>query len=288
MNAVAAPPAEPFFLKAAGGQRFCLYHPSAGPARGALLYLHPFAEEMNRSRRMAALQARAFAAAGHAVLQIDLAGCGDSSGDFGDARWDLWQADLALGADWLRAHVDAPLRLWGLRLGALLALDYALDHAHGAAQAPAGMLLWQPVLKGSAFLTQFLRLRLAGALLAEGDGAGPQGGTAALRAALQAGETLEIAGYDLDPRLAAALDALAPLEALAPNCPVDWIEAVAQPGAAPSAGTARAAAAWQAAGVDLRLHTVAGAPFWTTTETTENPAWLAAGSAALEARLHGH
>ena len=284
MNAVASPPAEPFFLKAAGGQRFCLYHPSAGPARGALLYVHPFAEEMNRSRRMAALQARAFAAAGHAVLQIDLAGCGDSSGDFGDARWELWQADLALGADWLRARVDAPLRLWGLRLGALLALDYA----RGAAQPPAGMLLWQPMLKGSSCLTQFLRLRLAGALLADGNGTAAQGGTAALRAALQAGETLEIAGYDLDPRLAAALDALAPLEAMTPGCPVDWIEAVTQPGAAPSAGAARAAAAWQAFGVDLRLCSVPSAPFWTTTETTENPAWLAAGSAALEARLHGH
>ena len=110
----------------------------------------------------------------------------------------------------------------------------------------------------------------------------------ALRTALQNGETLEIAGYDLDPRLAAALDALDPLDAFRPACPVDWIEAVAQPGAGPAPGAARAAAAWQAAGIDLRLHPVHGAPFWTTTEITENAAWLDAGTAALEARLHGH
>jgi len=283
MNGAAGAPAEPFFLKADGGQRFCLYHPPAGPARGALLYVHPFAEEMNRARRMAALQARAFAAAGHAVLQIDLAGCGDSSGDFGDARWELWRADLALAAAWLNERTDAPLRLWGLRLGALLALDYARSAAHPV----AGMLLWQPVLKGAAFLTQFLRLRLAGALLADGD-AGHGASTTALRAALQAGETLEIAGYDLDPRLAAALDALDPLDAFRPSCPVDWIEAVTQPGAEAAPGAARAAAAWRTAGVDLRLHPVHGAPFWATTEITENAAWLDAGMAALEARLHGH
>jgi len=281
MKAAAGAPAEPFFLKADGGQRFCLYHPPAGPARGTLLYVHPFAEELNRARRMAALQARAFAAAGHAVLQIDLAGCGDSSGDFGDARWDVWQADLALAAAWLRERHDAPLRLWGLRLGALLALDYARTAAHPV----AGMLLWQPVLKGSTYLTQFLRLRLAGALLADGDAGG---GTAQLRAALLAGEALEIAGYDLDPRLARALDALDPLDAFRPACPVDWIEAVTQAGAEPSPGAARAAAAWRGAGVDLHLHPVHSAPFWTTTEITENAAWLETGTAALEARLHGH
>ncbi|AWL05288.1 hydrolase 2, exosortase A system-associated [Massilia oculi] len=281
MKAAAGAPAEPFFLKVDGGQRFCLYHPPAGPARGTLLYVHPFAEELNRARRMAALQARAFAAAGHAVLQIDLAGCGDSSGDFGDARWELWKADLALAAAWLRERTDAPLRLWGLRLGALLALDYARTAAHPV----AGMLLWQPVLKGSTYLTQFLRLRLAGALLADGDAGG---GTAHLRAALLAGEALEIAGYDLDPRLARALEALEPLDAFRPACPVDWIEAVTQAGAEPSPGAARAAAAWRGAGVDLRLHPVHCAPFWTTTEITENAAWLETGTAALEARLHGH
>ena len=65
--------------------------------RGRLLYLHPFAEEMNKSRRMAALACRALAAAGFAVLQIDLRGCGDSSADFGDASWADWQADVRVG-----------------------------------------------------------------------------------------------------------------------------------------------------------------------------------------------
>ena len=42
------PPAEPFFLDSAHGQRFCLYHAPQGHCRGALVYVHPFAEEMNK------------------------------------------------------------------------------------------------------------------------------------------------------------------------------------------------------------------------------------------------
>jgi len=60
-------------------------HAAQGAALGSVLYGHPFAEEMNKSRRMAGLQARALARAGYDVLQIDLRGCGGSSGDFGDA-----------------------------------------------------------------------------------------------------------------------------------------------------------------------------------------------------------
>jgi exosortase A-associated hydrolase 2 len=282
MNAPAALPADAFFLDHGGARRFCLYHPPAGSCRGAVLYVHPFAEEMNRARRMAALQARALAAAGYGVLQIDLLGCGDSEGDFGDARWELWQQDLAAGADWLRGRHDGPFVLWGLRLGALLALDYARQARHPV----DAMLLWQPVLKGAQHLTQFLRLRLAGALLAEGDNSA-HGGTQGLRAALEAGQALEIAGYELAPQLAAALETLA-LETLAPACPVDWIETVSSAGQDAAPGAARAAAAWQAAGVDVRLHTVQCAPFWATSEITENPAWLAASSAALRERLHAH
>ena len=281
MNPAAASPAVPFFMERGDGQRFCLYHPPAGNGRGAVLYAHPFAEEMNRTRRMAALQARALAAAGYGVLQIDLAGCGDSSGDFGDARWELWQEDLAAGAHWLRQRHGGPFLLWGLRLGALLALDYA----RGARHPVDGMLLWQPVLKASQYLTQFLRLRLAGALLGDGDAGG---GTQALRNSLQAGQALEIAGYDLAPQLASALDALAPLESMIPACPVDWLETVPMAGQEAAPGATRAAATWRNDGVDVRLHPVQCAPFWATSEITETSAWLEASSAALRERRYGH
>ncbi|RZA31334.1 MAG: hydrolase 2, exosortase A system-associated [Lysobacteraceae bacterium] len=282
MKAPGTPPADAFFLESEGRQRFCLYHPPAGPARGAVLYVHPFAEELNRTRRMAAMQARALAVHGFGVLQIDLTGCGDSSGDFGDARWELWKDDLAAGAAWLRQRVDGRFTLWGLRLGALLALDYA----RGARHPVDAMLLWQPVLKGTQHLNQFLRLHMAGALLTEGNGAA-HGGTEALRATLHAGGALEIAGYELAPQLARALEALPSLEALAPTCPVDWIETVSAAGQEAAPGALRAVAAWRAAGVGVRLHPVQCAPFWATSEITENTAWIDATSDALLERMHG-
>ena len=80
-----------FFLPSDNGQRFCLYHPPQGsPPQGRVLYLHPFAEELNSTRRVVAQQARALAKAGYGVLQIDLLGCGDSSGEFADATWAAW------------------------------------------------------------------------------------------------------------------------------------------------------------------------------------------------------
>jgi exosortase A-associated hydrolase 2 len=270
-----APQAEPFFLESAAGQRFCLFHPPAVACRGALLYVHPFAEEMNRARRMAALQARALAQRGYGVLLLDLAGCGDSSGDFGDARWALWKDDLALGAAWLRRRLGQPLTLWGLRLGALLALDYARSADHPV----QSLVLWQPVQNGATFLTQFLRLRVASAML---DETGARTSTGALRDALQAGETLEIAGYDLAPPLAAAIDTLDPLEVMTPPCPVHWLEAVGAPGQALPAGAARVGAEWQRRGIDVRQQAVHCPPFWTTPEIVECPAWLAATSTALE------
>lgn len=275
--AAAAPQA--LFLAHGAGARFALYHAPAAPCRGAWLYLHPWAEEMNKARRMAALQARALAAAGWAVLQLDLHGCGDSAGDFGDASWDGWRADVALGLDWLHATLDVPAGLWGLRLGALLALDYA---ARPAGRAPARLLLWQPVLQGASHLTQFLRLRMAAEMLGEGGGAND---TAALRASLAAGQPLEVAGYTLAPALAGALDTL-DASRLAPPCPVHWLEVAPAPGRPLPPAAQRVLAGWQAAGVDCHAQTVAGPAFWATQELAEAPALLAATTALLQEPCH--
>jgi exosortase A-associated hydrolase 2 len=272
-------PAEPFFLQSAAGPRFCLFHAPAGPRRGALVYLHPFAEEMNKSRRMAALGARALAAQGVGVLQVDLHGCGDSDGEFAQARWDGWLRDVAAARAWLEARLGCRAGLWGLRLGALL----ALDHAASAPQAPARVLLWQPVIHGATFLTQFLRLRLASDMLKDG---GERSGTEALRASLRAGQSLEIAGYELAPQLALAIDGL-DAAALAPlRCPAQWLEVVAAPGRPLPPAAARVADAWRGQGVDLRVETVEGPQFWNTQEIEEAPALLAATATICEAPAH--
>lgn len=272
-------PARPFFLDAAPGKRFCLYHPPVRPAecRGAFLYVHPFAEEMNRSRRMVALQARALAACGYAVLQIDLLGCGDSSGDFADARWELWKHDLATAHAWLRHETAMPVGLWGLRLGALLAVDFASNFEGEIAE----LLLWQPVLRGEIFLTQFLRLQLAADMLAGQKGS--EHGTRSLRNKLQAGEEVEIAGYMLAPALAQAIDAADAARLPPPRSLVHWFEIMAEPDRPLPPAASRLAASWAHSAAGLTLHQVQCPAFWLSQEIIECPDLLSATSAAFAA-----
>ncbi len=268
---------EAFFHPAPdGGQRLWLLHrpPADVAVRGAVVYAHPWAEEMNKSRRMAALAARALAADGWQVLQPDLAGCGDSSGDFGDATWSLWRDDLHQAVQSMQTK---PLWLWGLRSGALLCAELAR-----ALPAPAHLLLWQPVQQGKMHLQQFLRLKAA-ARLADG------GGKALIDAAkadLAAGRTIEVAGYEIAPSLAHGLEAavLAPshvpvADAAAPR--LVWLEtsSSADPRLSPAAQPALAA--WHAAGWAVQAQAVQGPPFWQTAEIEDAPALVEASVAAL-------
>lgn len=264
--------AEPFFLGPPGDQRFCVFHPPAGSrCTGAVLIAPPFGDEMNKSRRMTGLQARRLAALGFGVLQIDLEGCGDSDGELRDVRWAAWKSDLEAGAAWLAARLDAPLYLLGLRMGGLLALDFARS------AGTAGIVLWQPLASGDAFITQLLRLKLAGSMTGT---AAPS--TAALRAALADGEMLEIGGYEITGGLAADLGVL-DLRVLGPaSCPVHWFEMVTDAARPMPPAALRTAEAWRAEGVALTASPLGGPPFWSTQEITESPALLDATCAAFE------
>ncbi len=266
---------EAFYLAVPpGGQRFCLFHPPAQgrPVRGGLVYIHPFAEELNRSRRMAALQARAFARAGYAVLQIDLEGCGDSSGDFESATWESWITDVSTARQWLADRVKGPLWLWGLRAGCLLAADVAESFKGEASH----MLLWQPVMSGQQHLTQFLRLKLAADMVqgTRGDGSGSQS------LALSAGQTVEVAGYLLGAKLAAGLGR-ASLGGLPSGSNVACFEVSAVEGAAVSPALANQISKWSAAGTIATASSIHGVAFWQTTDVEPCFALIEASLAAV-------
>lgn len=268
-----------FFLDAPhGGQRFCLFHaPRPGvPERGRVLFCHPFAEELNTTRRTVARQARALAEAGFAVMQIDLLGCGDSSGGFGDATWPIWLADLQLAHTWLSDQQPAisPLWLWGLRAGALLASDLA-----ATLPGPTNLLLWQPFTSGQQQLQQFLRLHSAGQWLA-GDKSDAVKKPDKPAQQLAQGQTVHIAGYPLSPLLAEGL-AAAKLRPPAKQPPgrLIWLELGAQTALSPAAETQLAA--WQQAGWQATAQTVSTPAFWQTVETEAAPELIPATLAAL-------
>ncbi|HSI23379.1 MAG TPA: hydrolase 2, exosortase A system-associated [Methylophilaceae bacterium] len=266
---------EPFFLTGRHGALFCLYLAPHGRApKAAILYLHPFAEEMHKSRRMAALQARLLAANGYAVLQVDLTGCGDSACDFGDARWDTWRDDARRAHAWLTERAPGPVLLWGLRSGGALAVVMATE-----LPAIARLLLWQPLINGEQFLQQFLRIKLANEMLSAGQSSS---GSAGLIARLQSGAAIEVGGYLLAPEMAAALQTLK-LDQLAPSCPVEWFEISTQGGGALSPASQGVVDTWRSAGVTVREHVLPGEPFWTTQEIMECPELVTATLKSLEA-----
>ena len=253
---------EAFFLPAANGQRFCVYHPATGKTSAkAFLYIHPFAEEMNKSRRMANLQSRALVAHGYAVLRIDLFGCGDSSSDLGRVTPQHWLDDIELAWDWLNKRSHQSIVLWGLRLGATLALDFAQKKNRW----PEEFLLWQPVLNGETFMSQFLRLRVASEML---DGANG-GGVRALRESMRNGESIEVAGYRLNPEMTGYIDSLRVSKMLPKSSRVNWIEIVAGAEQGVSPAAAQTINVWRDAQVAVECSTVNGPAFWATQEITD-------------------
>lgn len=193
--------AMPFFLPGSRGDLFAIYYPPSGAqVRGGLLYVHAFAEEANCSRPVIATVARAIAQLGYGVLAVDLYGCGDSTGEFRDALWANWLEDLAFGVQWLQGRGFPQVSLWGLRFGGLLALDFAKQYQ----RTFPFIILWHPPTNGAETLKQFLRL----SLVREADGPVSPLTTKGLRRRLAAGRCVEIAGWELSPDIAFALERL--------------------------------------------------------------------------------
>lgn len=266
------------------GERLYLYHrPAAAAARSAVLFVHAFAEEMNKSRRMAAQTARALATAGHAVLQVDLAGCGDSSGDFRDASWDAWLDDARQALAWLSArHPGAAPVLWGHRAGCLIASALAQERA-------ADLLLWQPPATGKTLLQQFMRLKLAAGLGVDAESGEPAGGAElmrAMRATWQRGGVVNIAGYDVPAALASGFEAAALRPPPEPRR-VAWLEVSPRDSAELLPGSAVTVERWRSAGHDVQARAVGGPSFWQTVEIEDAPALVAATVEALEVMAPG-
>ncbi len=257
------------------GERLLVCHRPLSATRATIVHVHAFAEEMNKSRRMVALQARALANAGFLVCRIDLFGCGDSSGDFGAATWDDWIRDAIDASQWAQRRGSGPLLLWGLRAGCLIAAEAAR-----AFSGVAGLVFWQPTPSGRTVLQQFLRLKAATDLKA----ASAKGVVEAVRAQLQRGEPVDVAGYALASALATGLEQ-ARLEPLVRPVPVAWLEVANRPEPELLPASQDAVERWRQAGHRVNTCVVGGPSFWNSLEIEEAPALLDATVNAAQALL---
>lgn len=254
------PSGTPFFLEHRSRKLFVLLvaaNPDV-PLQGAILHAPAFGEEMNKSRAMVVAQARALANDGYTVLIPDYSGTGDSSGEFSAASWQTWLEDMQCCLDWFAAQCDEPVTLWGLRLGALMALELASQKSANITR----LLLWNPVLQGDQFMMQFMRLRLANSMMT-GEG---KETVSDLKQRLEKEGLLEIAGYQLSAPLFQQVNAIkAKAFELSSVTQVLWTDVATtiKPLAAPAQTLVDQ---WQSVGINVDVKQVEGAQFWNTQE----------------------
>ncbi|WP_338018813.1 hydrolase 2, exosortase A system-associated [Ectothiorhodospira variabilis] len=252
-----------FFLGEVGRERFCLATGPQGPPLGGVLFVHPFGEELNKSRRMVSLAARAFADRGWLVLQLDRQGCGDSAGDSGEASWGRWRDDVSMGFDWLCRHCEGVPVVWSLRAGALLVSDWL----EGIGK-PVPLLFWQPVDCGARHLRSFWRLKAAADML---EGQAASHSVTRLRDALAAGRSVEVAGYRVAPELAAGMEAAR--LSLSTGYAAQVGVAEVNPGGREGLSThmAERVATWRQAGTTVVSASLRGPRFWDAQEIEVAP-----------------
>lgn len=208
------------FVPTGAGKLFVTqYSANEQPAKQAVLFLPSIFEEMNLCRAVVAKQAQFLSEHGFNVYCLDYFGCGDSEGEILEANADIWQQNILDTVHWLKQKGEQHLTLWGMRFGALLACQ-KLQDIHQV--MPVKQLVWwKPVLKGKQFMTQFLRLKQAASMMQ-----GQQ--NVKWREHILAGNTTEVAGYEICAELLGSIDSLhIPTEnpeGLAPDFTVAWLE----------------------------------------------------------------
>jgi exosortase A-associated hydrolase 2 len=228
-----------------------------------VLVVPPFAEEMNKCRRMVTETALGLAQNGIATVLPDLYGTGDSGGEFDEADWGTWLQDLQTASAWAQGMGHPVTGLLALRLGARLALDALATDRLGSVDTT---VLWQPVLDAGRHLNQFLRLRTVASMN------GPRQETLKqLRESLAAGQEVEVAGYSLSAALAQSLDAERPSPGTARAGRLRCIEVVREAGDVSAVAKGLVSAA-RHSGQDAEAVAEVGEPFWTATEIVVNRA----------------
>jgi exosortase A-associated hydrolase 2 len=246
------------FFSGSRGRLYLLDYPAAWECRGTILYVNPFAAEASHSRRVIARLARLLSQKNYRVVIVDHYGCGDSEGNFEDARWEIWREDLLSICRWLGASGCERIILCGLRMGALLAAEVAT-----LSPLPLERLvLIQPVLNGAALLSQFVRSHLQPEDLPS-DMALKLSDTEQRRA-LSLGSPVNIDGYMLAPELIRTVDSLKlePLGAVI-HAPIHWLRILKDKDEQPSAGSQRVIQNWRGRGLRVDTSDVFSWPFWT-------------------------
>ena len=146
---------EPLFFSSEDRPLYGFYCPATKvrPGAPALVACHSVGLEHMVPSRMLALAVREAAALGFPAMLYHSRGHGDSAGDFADVTLDGLVADALNAARFVRERSGAERVIFmGVRFGTMVA-------ATALSQSPesAGLILWEPVHRGSDYFRQFVR-----------------------------------------------------------------------------------------------------------------------------------
>ncbi len=122
-----------------------------------VILVPPFAEEMNRSKRMFVLCAQKLSEIGLNVICFDYAGTGDSEGEWGDFSYADWYQNFLDVYNYSQTKGFQSVDIISLRFGSLLSADAIVNECI----AINNCIFWDPVEKGESFIRQLIRTKIA-------------------------------------------------------------------------------------------------------------------------------
>jgi pimeloyl-ACP methyl ester carboxylesterase len=163
-------------------------------SRCAWLFCNPFLEEKNFSQSVYVTWARRIADEGGLAVRFDYEGDGDSEGTGETVGLRDWVDDAVAVAEFIRTQFRPEyIYLFGLRLGGSVACLAAQQ------VACAGLLLWDPVIKGEPYFQDCLKINLTTQLATYKR---VTVGRKQLLERFAAGETVNIGGHEVSPKMA--------------------------------------------------------------------------------------
>lgn len=228
-----------------------------------MLFVPPFGEEMNKSRRQFAVTAKALVEKGYAALLFDLFGTGDSDGEFAEATWDHWKADFATAVAWIDNSGLLLDAIVASRLGCVLAAESLCSMERKVARS----VFWQPVDSGRQYMTQLLRVRAAASMMESSN----RETIDQLRQKFEDGETVEVGGYLLSPSLWRSINSVELSKSLSIALGnIALFEVGRFRGGQLSATGSRLLSAAEERGIEGLGQRITGDLFWTATEVVIN------------------
>lgn len=150
----------PLIFGPSGRQLFGVLNAPAH-ATSAVLMCPPVGQELLRAYRFHRVLADRLLRAGVATLRFDYHGTGDSAGDDSDGDLEGWAGDVHAAHAELRSQVGpVPITWYGPRLGGTVAALAATQRSD-ARPTPDRLVVWDPVLDGSAWLRELCREHLS-------------------------------------------------------------------------------------------------------------------------------